>query len=181
MILGSQARRSWAIVGWGGNTGQTQDVFRKIVDDTIIQSDDTVTISNMRRAIQDTNVILNLAVSPGIILVPSSLIILERPIPGFNNVLTTSTDSMQFGVNKAVNYIGVKKDPPKKVHQPDAPTPHSHDDLDKETPETNSHKQVKIDEQKVSKPVNLDNHNTELVTLLGLSSGLTYVVMRYVL
>ena len=83
----------------GPNQSQTQDVFRKIVDDTIIQSDTTVMISNMRRAIQDTNVVLNLAISPGVILIPSRMVILEKPIPGYNNILTNATSKMTFGVN----------------------------------------------------------------------------------
>ena len=82
-------------------------------------------ISNMRRAIQDTNVVLNLAISPGVILIPSRMVILEKPIQGYSNILTNATSKMTFGINSKVNYVGIKKkDTPKKVHQPDTPTSH---------------------------------------------------------
>ena len=45
---------------------QPQQVFRKLVEDTLVKSDSTVTISHMRRAIADTHVVLNTAVCPGL-------------------------------------------------------------------------------------------------------------------
>ncbi len=72
--------------------------------ETIAQSDMTITISNMRTAIASTNVVLNMAISPGMILVPSDLIIQKEKIPGYNNVLTLARDKMKFGKNTSVNY-----------------------------------------------------------------------------
>ena len=103
-ILGAEARTRWSIVGKGAKSSQTQDVFRKIVKSTIIQNDTTVLISNMRKSIQATNVVLNLAVVPNVILMPSNFVILSKKIRGYNNVLTTATEDMTFGVNKNVNY-----------------------------------------------------------------------------
>ena len=64
----------------------------------------------MRKAIVDTNVILNTAITPGMILVPGSLIILKQKIPGFNNILTMANYSMSFGLNDDLNKIE-EKDP----------------------------------------------------------------------
>ena len=108
-ILGAEARTRWSIVGKGAKSSQTQDVFRKIVEDTIIQNNSTVLISNMRKSIQATNVVLNLAVVPNVILMPSNFVILSKKIRGYNNVLTTATEDMTFGVNKNVNYIKYNK------------------------------------------------------------------------
>ena len=71
-------------------------------------------ISDMRKAIQDTNVILSMAITPGIILIPSNMIILDNKVEGFNNVLTIATNAMKFGVNTKVNYVAPKvtKKPP---------------------------------------------------------------------
>ena len=66
-VLGAEAKTRWSIVGKGAKSSQTQDVFRTIVKDTIIQSSSTVLISNMRKSIQATNVVLNLAVVPNVI------------------------------------------------------------------------------------------------------------------
>ena len=80
-VLGAQAKTRWSIVGEGAKSLQTQEVFRTIVKETIAQSDVTITISNMRTAIASTNVVLNMAISPGMILVPSDLIIQKKKIP----------------------------------------------------------------------------------------------------
>ena len=104
-VLGSQANTRWLIVGKGAMSLQTQEVFKKLVNDTIIQSNPTVTISNMRKAIKDTNVVLNMVISPGIILIPSDLIILDKMVPGYNNVLKLATSDMKLGKNDDVNYF----------------------------------------------------------------------------
>ncbi len=103
-VLGAQAKTRWPIVGKGAKSLQTQDVFYTIVKETIAQSDITITISNMRTAISSTNVVLNMAISPGMILVPSNLIIQKKKIPGYNNILTLATDKMKFGENTGINY-----------------------------------------------------------------------------
>ncbi len=102
-MLGAQAKTRWPIVEEGAKSVQIIEVFRTIVKETIAQSDTTVTISNMRTAIASTNVVLNMAISPGMILVPSNLIIQKEKIPGYNNVLTLATDKMKFGKNTGVN------------------------------------------------------------------------------
>ena len=109
-VLGSQANTRWPIVGRGAMSLQTQEVFKKLVNDTIIQSDHTVTISNMRKAIEDTNVVLNMVISPGIILIPSNLIILDKMVSGYNNVLKLAIKGMRFGKNDKINYF--KPTPP---------------------------------------------------------------------
>ncbi len=58
----------------------------------------------MRTAIETTNVVLNMAISPGMILVPSDLTIQKKKIPGYNNILKLATDKMKFGKNADVNY-----------------------------------------------------------------------------
>jgi hypothetical protein len=112
-VLGAQAKTRWSIVGEGAKSLQTQDVFHTIVKETIAQSDITITISNMRTAIASTNVVLNMAISPGMILVPSNLIIQKEKIPGYNNILTISTDKMKFGKNIDVNYKAPTTSSPK--------------------------------------------------------------------
>ena len=110
-VLGAQANTRWSIVGRGAMSLQTQEVFKKLVNDTIIQSDPTVTVSNMRKAIKDTNVVLNMVISPGIILIPSNLIILDKMVPGYNNVLKLATKGMKFGKNDNVNYFKSSEEP----------------------------------------------------------------------
>jgi hypothetical protein len=79
----------------------------------------------MRTTKRDTNVILNMAINPNIILIPSKLIILETPIPGYNNIRSSPTKTTTFGINTKLNYVGVKQpDPPKKQLQDSSPVQH---------------------------------------------------------
>ena len=120
-MLGSQPSTRWAIVGEGAKSLQTQVVFRKIVNDTVIEDDQTITINDMRRANIDTKVVLNTAITPGLILIPSSLIILKKKIPGFNNILTMADYWMKFGENKTMIKVVVPPSPTvKKIegHKP---------------------------------------------------------------
>ena len=107
-VLGAQANTRWSIVGRGALSIQTQEVFKKLVNDTIIQSDQTVTIANMRKVIKDTNVVLNMAISPGVILIPSNLIILDKMEVGYNNILKLAASGMKFSKNDEVNYVKPK-------------------------------------------------------------------------
>ena len=129
-ILGAEARTRWSIVGKGAKSSQTQDVFRKIVEDTIIQNNSTVLISNMRKSIQATNVVLNLAVVPNVILMPSNFVILSKKIRGYNNVLTTATEDMTFGVNKNVNYVTGYNKPQNTQNSASRNTSHGNDSGD---------------------------------------------------
>ena len=104
-ILGSQANSRFAIVGLGGRSLPTQEIFHKLVGSTIVQNDNTIMLSNYRTAIKDTNVILNHNISPGLLIIPSELTILKEPIPGYNNAITTSTQSMRFGTNQNLNKV----------------------------------------------------------------------------
>ena len=183
-ILGAQAKTRWSIVNKDAKLLQTQSVFRQIVEDTIIQSDPTVTISNMRRAISDTNALLNLALSPGIILVPSNMIILEKPIPGYSNILTSASIKMRFGVNARVNYVGVKKES-KKVYQPDTPSSHI-DDLDEVTNKSDSSIKKQVadkSDSSIKKQVadKSDGHNTELMALFVVTGAESLLTLKYVL
>ena len=78
-VLGAQAQAQthWPIVGQGAKPLQTQQIFHRLVKDTVTQD-------NPSKAIQDTNVVLNMAITPGIILIPSNMIILKNKVEGYN-------------------------------------------------------------------------------------------------
>ena len=103
-ILGAQAQTRWKIVGQGAKSLQTQESFAKLVRDTVAQDDDKVLIRNMRTAVKSTNVVLNLVVLLGLILIPSDLVLLKEKIPEYNNTLTMATKTMEFGKNEDLNF-----------------------------------------------------------------------------
>ena len=104
-VLGAQAQTRWPIVGRGAKSLQTQDIFHRLVKDTVTQDDPAKAVADMRSAISDPIVVLNMAISPGLTLVPSDLTILKERVAGYNNVLTLATKEMRFGKNNDVNYV----------------------------------------------------------------------------
>ena len=99
-MLGARARTRFKIVGARAKSSQTQCIFHKIVRDTIAQNDDSTLISNMQTAISTTNVKLDMTITPGVTLIPSKMVILDKRVAGYNNVLTIATKDMSFGQNK---------------------------------------------------------------------------------
>ena len=163
-VLGAQAQTRWPIVGQGAKSLQTQQIFHRLVQDTVAQDNPSEAISDMRKAIQDTNVVLNMAITPGIILIPSNMIILKNKVEGYNNVLTIATNAMKFGVNTKVNYVAPKVT--KKPPIPPTPTV-------KPTPT----RTVKPTPTPTVKP-NSGNH---LPYLLGSTIGIGFLVTKFVL
>ena len=103
-VLGAQAQTRWKIVGDGAKSLQTQEAFSKLVKETIAQDNDKVIIANMRTAVKSTNVVLNLIILPGLIIIPSNLVLLKEKVPGYNNTLTMATKEMSFGKNEGLNF-----------------------------------------------------------------------------
>ena len=187
------------IVSEGAKSLQTQVVFRKIVNDTVIEDDETITIGDMRKAIKDTKVILNTAITPGIILIPGSLIILKKKIAGFNNILTLGQSWMQFGLNKTVNKVVVRakipsvknKSPIKKkenVKSSSNNTSPRHNPVS--LPGTSPRPQrpslrrdgtktpVKSLEQKGTLTTGTGDNTTELMTLFGASTAAGFIGLK---
>ena len=158
-VLGAQAQTRWAIVGQGAKSLQTQQIFHRLVKDTILQDNATKLISNMRTAIKDTNVVLNMAITPGIILIPSNMIILKDKVEGYNNLLTLATKTMKFGVNTNGNYIA-----PIVSKPPVAPT--------------TTTKHVVPKPKSAVVPKASDNH---LPYLLGSTVGIGFLITKFVL
>ena len=117
-VLGAQAQTRWSIVSHEAKSLQTQEIFHRLVKDTITQDDPVKAISDMRLAIKNTNVVLNMAITPGIILIPSDMIIVKEKVAGYNNVLTLATKDMKLGVNKDINYV----EPVETVGSDETPT-----------------------------------------------------------
>ena len=86
--------------------GQNRYQSRAHVENLIVISDVKVLIQDIRNAIAATNVIVNTAIVPGVLLIPNRFVILENPIKGYNNVLTIADESsMSFGYNENTNRI----------------------------------------------------------------------------
>ena len=170
VVLGSQAQTRWSVVGRGAKSLQTQDIFHRLVKDTITQDDPVKAISNMRTAIKDTNVWLNMVITPGIILIPSDMIISKEKIAGCNNTLTLVTKEMKFGINEEVNKMEPPKEPktiPQAPKEPKEPTTTQKDD--NPVPQTEFSVIPKISD------------NDDMLPLLGSAITLGFLVAKYVM
>ena len=110
-ILGAQVDVRCSIVGKGAMSLQSQEQFRTHVNSLLVIPNVKELVSDMRTAIQATHVILDTAIIPGVSLIPSSLVILKKPIEGYNNILLTASSNMLFGLNSEVNKVKIQSKP----------------------------------------------------------------------
>ena len=98
-VLGSQVNTRSSIIGDSGSAKETQDVFLQLFKSSVIEKDISKRIQRYQFAIQEAKVKLDLAISPGSWLLPSSLVINTKSTIGYNNKLRRATKYMVFGVN----------------------------------------------------------------------------------
>ena len=77
-VLGAQARTKQSIYGSRASALETQKVFRQILEDSIINYETSTWINNMNQAVTSTNVVLNMAISPTLRLIPNNLIFIRK-------------------------------------------------------------------------------------------------------
>ena len=89
---------------------------------------------------------------------------------------------MKFGKNPNVNFVGVKKIPPKKIHQEDQSKSHL-DTLDntvvKKEEKLTSHHDIKHSDKAVR--IKNDEHNTDLIATFAVSGIAAYLITKYII
>ena len=108
-VLGAQAQTKTAIVGKGALSLQTQDIFWKLVKESLVQNETFNLIKNVQLAIKSTNVVPNIAISPDMQLVPDNLIILNNPKFAYKDLVHNTIKGMHFGLNNVKNNLLYKK------------------------------------------------------------------------
>ena len=91
------------IVGNSGGAVEAQQEMQKLFESAVIEEDLATSVQRYQLAVQEAKLRLDLAIAPGIWLVPSNLVINTESIVGYNNELQKANDAMQFGVNVGVN------------------------------------------------------------------------------
>ena len=111
-VLGSQVNIRSSIVGNSGGAVETQQEMLKLFESSVIEEDLSTSVQRYQLAVQEAKLCLNLAIAPGIWLMPSNLIINTESIVGYNNELQKASEDMKFGVNETVNEkskkVGIK-------------------------------------------------------------------------
>ena len=102
-VLGAQVNIRSGIVGDSGGAVEAQQEMLKLFESAVIEEDLSTSVQRYQLAVQEAKLRLDLAIAPGIWLMPSNLVINTESIVGYNNELQKATDGMQFGVNIGVN------------------------------------------------------------------------------
>ena len=111
-ILGSQVDVRSSIAGSQGSAIETQRQFLSMVEDAIRNPDISKSVQRFQLAIQSAKVRLDLAISPGLWLLPSKMVVNTESVVGYNNKLKKATTFMRIGVNSDLN-IPVRRSAPK--------------------------------------------------------------------
>ena len=140
-ILGSQVDVRSSISGSQGSAIETQRQFLSMVEDAIRNPDISKSVQRFQLAIESAKVRLDLAISPGLWLLPSKMVVNTESVVGYNNKLKKATTFMRIGVNSDLN-IPVRRSAPKhNLGSRAVKLPHS----GVETPETKEKQVVKSD------------------------------------
>ena len=111
-ILGSQVDVHSSISGSQGSAIETQRQFLSMVEDAIRNPDISKSVQRFQLAIESAKVRLDLAISPGLWLLPSKMVVNTESVVGYNNKLKKATRRMRIGVNSDLN-IPVRCSAPK--------------------------------------------------------------------
>ena len=110
-ILGSQVDVRSSIAGSQGSAIETQRQFLSMVEDAIRNPDISKSVQRFQLAIESAKVRLDLAISPGLWLLPSKMVVNTESVVGYNNKLKKATRRMRIGVNSDLN-IPVRRSAP---------------------------------------------------------------------
>ena len=102
-ILGAQVNTRNPIYGGGGGAIETQNEFKALFESSVKINDISKSVQNYQQSVQETKLRLDLAVAPGVWLIPSNMVINTESVVGYNNNLKIATEDMKFGVNNSIN------------------------------------------------------------------------------
>ena len=102
-ILGSQVDVRSSISGSQGSAIETQRQFLFMVEDAIRNPDISKSVQRFQLAIESAKVRLDLAISPGLWLLPSKMVVNTESVVGYNNKLKKATTFMRIDINSYLN------------------------------------------------------------------------------
>ena len=185
-ILGSQVDVRSSIVGSQGSAIETQRQFLSMIEDATRNPDISKSVQRFQLAIESAKVRLDLAISPGLWLLPSKMVVNTESVVGYNNKLKKATSFMKIGINSDLN-IPVRRSAPKhNLGSRAVKLPHS----GVETPETKETRVVKSETKEKQVPKSdskseasetktvSTSHETNLNVLIIVAGGLAWFLFR---
>ena len=92
-----------SIAGSQGSAIETQRQFLSMVENAIRNPGISKSVQRFQLAIESAKVRLDLAISPGLWLLPSKMVVNTESVVGYNNKLKKATTFMRIGVNSDLN------------------------------------------------------------------------------
>ena len=194
-ILGSQVDVRSSISGSQGSAFETQRQFLSMVEDAIRNPDISKSVQRFQLAIESAKVRLDLAISPGLWLLPSKMVLNTESVVGYNNKLKKATRRMKIGINSDLNipvrrstqkhnfgrgavklpHSGVETQETKEttVKQPATENPAKQQAETKETQVVKSEKSETSETKTVS-----TSHENNLNVLIIIAGGLAWFLFR---
>ena len=100
--LSSQVNVRSSILGSSGSAKEAQREFLVLVENAIRKLDIWKSVQKFQRAIDEAKVLLDLAVSTGIWLMPSNHLPNTQSMAGYNNSMKKGSSDMKVGVNQSI-------------------------------------------------------------------------------
>ena len=100
--LSSQVNVRSSILGSSGSAKEAQRDFLVLVENAIRKLDIWKSVQKFRRAIDEAKVLLDLAVSTGIWLMPSNLLPNTQIMAGYNNSMQKGSSDVKVGINQSI-------------------------------------------------------------------------------
>ena len=102
-ILGAQVNVRSSTLGSSGSAKEAQREFLVLVEDAIRKQEVSKSVQRFQLAINEAEVTLDLALSPGTWLTHLNLLVNTLRVQ-YNDSLNKASSDMKFGVNKSVNW-----------------------------------------------------------------------------
>ena len=177
-ILGAQVNTRNPIYENGGGAGgevETQQEFLALFESSVIENDISNSVKNYQQSVYQTKLRLDLAVAPGVWLMPSNMIINTESVVGYNNKLMKATEDMKFGINNSLNTetktVGISHSlGSSKVFL-------EHKTKTKQNPITTEKDDDKIDEIKTENN-DTTQHQSNLILFMVLGGALSWFLFR---
>ena len=191
-ILGSQVDVRSSIAGSQGSSIETQRQFLSMVEDAIRNPDISKSVQRFQLAIESAKVRLDLAISPGLWLLPSKMVVNTESVVGYNNKLKKATSFMRIGINSDLN-IPVRRSTQKHNFGSGAvKLPHSGVETQNNKQETKEMQVVKSETKEKQVPKSeisetreasetktvSTSHETNLNVLIIVAGGLAWFLFR---
>ena len=136
---------------------------------------------NYQLAVQEAKLRLDLAIAPGLWLMPSNMIINTESVVGYNNKLMKATNDMKFGVNNSLNTESKPVGISHNLGSTKLKLPHSIVETNPKLkiPPTQNEKSTKGQDVTTQHETNPQSeHEVRILTFIIISGGLAWYLFR---